>query len=190
MDSEKKRMFPSTGVAIAAVLGLLVLASVAFNPYCPMRGAFAGSKAEGAEAANFRLKDFDGDLVDFRQATEGKAVVLKFGALWCGWCQQQSEDFAVLQGQLDPEKAMIFEVSVHSDEPMEKVREKHQSLGLRHTVVRDEDNEAATKYSVSGLPAVFVIAPDGTIAYRAHYTPADRLLKEIEKALEGTKQAG
>lgn len=188
-ETPKKKSKAASLFIIGGAVAVLFAASVAFNPYCPLRGVAGGGGAEtGGEAVNFALRDLDGELVDFREATAGKAVVLKFGALWCGWCNKQSEDFQTLQDQLDPEKAVIFEVSVRGDEPVEKVREKQQSLGLRHTIVRDPENDAAAKYGVSGIPAVFVISPDGTIAYRGYYTPADKLMREVEKALEGASK--
>lgn len=185
-ETPKKKSNPASLVFFGAAAAVLLAVLVA----CPQQGAPGGGAAAGDEAPNFALRDLDGNLVDFREATDGKAVVLKFGALWCGWCNKQSEDFVELQERLDPEKAVIFEVSISSDEPAEKVREKQAELGLRHTVVRDPEDEAAGKYGVSGIPAVFVISPGGDITYRAHYTPADKLLREVEAVLKGEAKKG
>jgi len=133
-------------------------------------------------APDFTLKTLGGEEVTFSEARKGKVAILKFGALWCGWCQKQAEEFAKLQPKLDPEKTIIFEVSVSNDEPVEKVREHAKKKGLVHTIVRDENDKAASKYGVEFLPTLFVISPDGHVVWKGAYTEAEKLAKIVEQA--------
>ena len=58
---------------------------------------------------------------------------------------------------------------------------------MQHPVLMDDDGKSGEAYGVDGIPATFVIGPDGFV-YGAHsgFSPdyAELLKRDIKKALE------
>ena len=135
-------------------------------------------------SVDFKLNDLSGKAVDFAEARKGRVVLLKFGALWCGWCNKQAEEFVKLQQKLDPKKAIIFEVSVKTDLPAEKVLAKAQGQGLKHTIVRDGEGAVSSRFGIESLPSLFIISREGRVVWRGAYTTADKLESLLKKAYE------
>lgn len=176
----RETVLATIGLTVAA--GLLIAAGTGF-----MQGQTNARQTspDPQQAIDFTLKDLEGQEVEFAKATKGKAVVLKFGALWCGWCNKQSEDFQTLQTTLDADREMIVEVSIKEDYSVDDVRKHKEELGLKHMILRDSGGGVAGDYKVEGIPAVFVIDPDGMVLYRGHYTPADKLRSLLDEAVTG-----
>lgn len=181
--SKKNSALAKSALGIGAALLLVALAVATMaNP------GGRSAQPEPSSAIDFTLESIEGQEVNFAEATRDKAVVLKFGALWCGWCNKQSEDFQDLAKTMDAERSMIVEISIQNDFPVEQVKQRKAELGLDHTVLRDAEGKVAEAYKVSGIPAVLVIDPQGDVVYRAHYTPAERLQALLDQALEGAAE--
>ena len=115
-------------------------------------------------APDFILQDTDGKthrLSDYR----GRPVIINFWTTWCPPCREElpsmnrawhlikEEGIAMLAINMgeDEDTIFIFSADYPSDFP----------------ILMDQSGEVIEQWPVKGLPTTYVIAPDGTIAYRA-----------------------
>ena len=118
----------------------------------------------GVVAPDFELLDTDGKshrLSDYR----GRPVIINFWATWCPPCREEipsmnrawqrlvEEDIAMLAINMgeDEDTIFIFTADYPADFP----------------ILLDRSGEVIAEWPVKGLPTTFVVAPDGTLAYRA-----------------------
>ena len=140
------------------VIVLLVLAGVA-NAEQTLT-AISG----GISAPEFVLQDTEGRthrLSDYR----GKPVIVNFWTTWCPPCREEipsmnrawhlleEDDIALLAINMgeDEDTIFIFTADYPADFPM----------------LMDREGAVIAEWPVKGLPTTYVIAPDGTLAYRA-----------------------
>jgi peroxiredoxin len=118
----------------------------------------------GVVAPDFELLDTDGNihrLSDYR----GRPVIINFWATWCPPCREEipsmnrawqrlvEEDIAMLAINMgeDEDTIFIFTADYPADFP----------------ILLDRSGEVIAEWPVKGLPTTFVVAPDGTLAFRA-----------------------
>lgn len=119
--------------------------------------------AVGAVAPNFTLKDVNGKSVSLSDY-KGKLVLLEFWASWCSPCRAESPNLLKQYAAFKDKGFEILGVSVDSDKA--KWLDAIKKDGLTWTQVSDLkgwDNDARKVYGISGVPANFLISPDGKI---------------------------
>jgi peroxiredoxin len=117
----------------------------------------------GGPAPEISLKDLQGHevrLSDFR----GKVVLLNF---WATWCKPCKEEMPAMQTSYDKLRDKGFVVlAVNELEDTDRVAEHIRTHGHTFEVVMDRNNNVANRYGVVGLPASFVIDPQGIVRER------------------------
>ncbi len=117
----------------------------------------------GAVAPNFTQKDVNGkpvSLTDYK----GKYVLVEFWASWCSPCRAESPNLLKQYAAYKDKGFEILGVSVDSDKA--KWLEAIKKDGLTWTQVSDLkgwESDARKVYGISGVPANFLISPDGKI---------------------------
>jgi peroxiredoxin len=176
-------MIPCGNAGRRICLGGALLALVLTG--CPGQPGSASARVwTDQQAPDFTLEDLEGRTVSFAEARRDKVVLLKFGALWCGWCNRQADEFVRLQPHLNADETVLLEVSVKSDLPAEEVRARHESLGLKHTILRDPTGEVGHLYGVRYLPSLFIVDRRGVVVWSGGYTKADELADLLRKAAQ------
>ncbi len=119
--------------------------------------------AKGAEAPVFSMKDVNGQSVSLKDL-RGKTVLLEFWASWCSPCRAENPNLKE-QYKLYKEKGFeILGVSLDSDKKKwEDAIAKDGIPWIHVSDLKGWSNEAGILYGVSGVPAGFLIGPDGKI---------------------------
>src|SRR5437588_9251729 len=117
----------------------------------------------GSPAPEIVLKDLQGrdvKLSDLR----GKVVLVNF---WATWCKPCKEEMPAMQASYDKLRDKGFVVlAVNELEDTARVAEHIRTHGHTFEVVMDHNNQVANVYGVVGLPASFLIDPQGIVRER------------------------
>lgn len=119
--------------------------------------------AMGAAAPNFTQKDPNGKPVSLSDY-KGKYVLVEFWASWCAPCRAESPNLLKQYVAFKDKGFEILGVSVDSDKA--KWLDAIKKDGLTWTQVSDLkgwESEARKVYGISGVPANFLISPEGKI---------------------------
>ena len=137
--------------------------------------------ALGGDAPNFSQKDVAGktiSLADFK----GKYVLVEFWASWCSPCRAESPNLLKQYAKFKEKGFEILGVSVDSDKA--KWVEAIKKDGLTWPQISDLkgwDNEARKVYGITGVPANFLISPEGKII--GSHLMGEALNKKLETLL-------
>jgi thiol-disulfide isomerase/thioredoxin len=131
-----------------------------FLPRPPGPRAALSQMSQPAEY-QWRLRDLNDQPVPFSRF-KGKAVFLNIWATWCGPCVREMPSIARLASDPRLNGAKIEFVCVSIDSDSEVVRTFLKDKGWTMTFLRA--NGVPSVFRTEGIPATFVIAPDGRIA--------------------------
>ncbi len=117
----------------------------------------------GAEAPDFTQNTPDGKPVSLKDY-RGKYVLVDFWASWCGPCRGENPHVVAAFNKFKDKNFDILGVSL--DDNKDKWLAAIEKDGLTWTHISDLKgwgNEAAAAYGVRGIPANYLIGPDGKI---------------------------
>ena len=141
---------------VLSVIGVLIVVS-------GLVGMAARPPLVGSPAPEIALQDLQGrdvKLSDLR----GKVVLVNF---WATWCKPCKEEMPAMQASYDKLRDKGFVVlAVNELEDTARVAEHIRTHGHTFEVVMDHNNQVANKYGVVGLPASFLIDPQGIVRER------------------------
>lgn len=117
----------------------------------------------GIEAPEISLSTPDGKQVRL-SSYRGKYVLVDFWASWCGPCRQENPNVVKAYNQFKGDKFAILGVSLDNDK--DKWEKAIAQDGLTWTHISDLkgwQSIAARDYNVNGIPANFLVDPEGKI---------------------------
>ncbi len=115
-------------------------------------------------APDFELADTDGNmhrLSDYR----GKTVIINFWTTWCPPCREEIPSMNRAWRELADEEVVILAINMGEDEDTIFVFTADYPADF--PLLLDRDGAVIAEWPVKGLPTTYVVAPDGSIAYRA-----------------------
>jgi peroxiredoxin len=115
-------------------------------------------------APDFILPDTAGKLhrlSDYR----GRPVIINFWATWCPPCREEIPSMNRAWRRLREEGVVMLAINVGEDE--DTIFVFTADYPAEFPLLLDRSGEVIGQWPVKGLPTSYVIAPDGTLAYRA-----------------------
>ncbi len=114
---------------------------------------------------DFYLMDLDGVYTRLSES-KGKVVFLNFFATWCPPCRNEMPSMQKLHDKMKGSDFEMIAVSVDRG-GSDRVKDFIRKNGYTFKVLLDGDGSAAKKYSVSSIPATFIIDKEGNVVHRA-----------------------
>lgn len=135
-----------------------------------------------AKAPDFSQPDVNGKSISL-SSFKGKYVLLDFWASWCKPCRQDNPNVVKAYNEFKDKNFTIFGVSL--DQNKEAWQQAIHQDGLTWTHASDLkfwSNEAAVLYGVQGIPANFLIDPNGNII--AQDLHGEEIVRELRKVVK------
>lgn len=133
-----------------------------------MKREYSG-KMFSKTAPDFTLKNLEGKNVKLSDL-KGKVVVIDFWATWCGPCVQSFPGMKKVTDKYKNDANVVFLFIATSEDPKnreERLKRFIQKKKYDFNVLVDENDVAAERFNVSGIPAKFVINPAGNICFNS-----------------------
>jgi cytochrome c biogenesis protein CcmG/thiol:disulfide interchange protein DsbE len=151
----------------------------------------------GQSAPNFTLHGATGGTYTL-SAQRGHPVFLEFFATWCPVCQGEAPIMARLTREYASQGVRVWSVLAnsygrdyeHSGYSDLRLADKSdlawyaRSFNVRHPQLIDPNFSTVNTYGISGYPGLYLVNPDGTVAY-AHsgHVPYPVLANALNKSL-------
>jgi len=119
---------------------------------------------DGRAAPPLVLKNMDGDKWDIA-AARGHWVFVHFWATWCGPCRREMPTVQAIYPQFDARQLEIVVVNVAESE--DTVFSFLASVAPDLTPLMDNDGLVTEQWQPRGLPATFLVDPEGRLRYLA-----------------------
>lgn len=117
----------------------------------------------GEEAPQFTATALDGNTIDLAKL-RGKVVLIDFWATWCAPCLAEMPTIRRAYDEYGPRGFAVIGVSLDFESSM--VRRFAESKEVPWPLCAlgpEEENPIARAYNVEGIPATFLIGPDGKV---------------------------
>jgi len=146
-------------IAASIILIILIVISGAVD-------ISSAEKEEKIPAPEFTLPSLDSRKAALKDY-KGKYVFLNFWATWCGPCIDEMPSMERLYQKFKTRKNFeMLAVSIDKG-GVELVKRFVKENKLTFTVLLDRDSEVAAAYGVMGIPATYLIDPNGDVINKA-----------------------
>jgi cytochrome c biogenesis protein CcmG, thiol:disulfide interchange protein DsbE len=134
--------------------------------------------AEPLSGDNIQLETDKG--VISLQSLRGKVIYLDFWASWCSPCQK-SFPWMNEMHQKYSDKGLVI-VAVNVDEKRVDASRLLTKIPADFIIAYDSEGKLAPSFGLKAMPSSYVIAADGSIAYR-HIGFKEKMIAEYEKSI-------
>jgi peroxiredoxin len=124
----------------------------------------------GDLAPEFQLARMDGSTLSLGDL-RGQPAVLVFWASWCPFCREEAPHVNQLAGEYEARGVRVLGVNVHDSQARTEWGIK--DFGIRYSVARDADGNAARDYNVEGIPTVVFLDRKGAVRYVGNHVAND-----------------
>lgn len=140
----------------------------------------------GSPAPEIRLQTPDGKLVSL-SSFRGKYVLIDFWASWCGPCRQENPNVVKAYNSFKDKNFTILGVSLDEDKDKWIQAIKKDNLTWTHiSDLKGWQSVAARDYNVNGIPANFLVDPNGIII--ASNLRGEELSAKLDEVLNANGQ--
>ncbi|MBI5419601.1 MAG: redoxin domain-containing protein [Deltaproteobacteria bacterium] len=142
--------------ACAATLAVLLLLCAGSAP----------AVSVGERAVSIEGDDLSGEKVSLQSHIGRKAILLKFGSIYCSTCVSSLEDIARIRRKFKSSDLEIIGVNldVYGLSRVRRFYRGYASL-IKYPMIIDEKLAASRPYDIQSIPAHIVIDKEGTVRY-------------------------
>jgi len=115
-------------------------------------------------APALRLADMDGEAFDLDEA-RGRWVFVHFWASWCGPCRKEMPAIQRMAGQLGGDGPVLVLINTAEDE--DTLFTFLATIAPDLPSLMDRDGSVTEAWEPRGLPATFLVDPEGRLRYQA-----------------------
>jgi peroxiredoxin len=120
--------------------------------------------ASGRKAPDFRLKDINGNMVQFSDFLNSGPILVDFWATWCVPCIKEMEHFQKLYQQYQERGFLILGIAVDNPRSASKIKPTVRAKGWTFPILLDPKKEVLKKFGGGNLiPFTAVVSPNGDI---------------------------
>lgn len=119
---------------------------------------------DAEKAPDFRLADMDGEWFELQDA-RGSWVFVHFWASWCGPCRKEMPAIQRMEEQLRNSDLEIVMINTAEDE--DTIFSFMSIYAPDMTTLMDSDGLATEPWQPRGLPATYLVDPEGKLRYQA-----------------------
>jgi len=131
-----------------------------------------GLHLEGRESAlynkpapAFSLSTLDGHPVSLAEFHGKQNLVVTFWASWCGPCQMELPVLKAFYQKAHAARGDFEIVAISIDDDLADAEKAAHKLALPFPVLYDAGQKTATAYSVSAIPAMFIVDKTGKVIF-------------------------
>jgi len=152
---------------------------------------FAGIKLLGAKVGSsappIEAQALDGKTIRLADQ-RGKLVYVDFWATWCAPCVAEMPNVAKAYEKFNADGLVVIGISFDRDaDALRRFVEQRKIPWPQILAEGAERGPLAQAYGVAGIPATFLIGPDGTVLERD--LRGERLLQRVEEEIKKLKAA-
>lgn len=151
------------GGLLAGWFGYLAFFAPGMNPNLTEPGLGVTGASRAADF-DWKLQDLEGNpasLADYR----GKTIFLNLWATWCGPCVREMPSIEALASNEElRQKGVVVLAVATGGEDLEKVRRFVENSGYNRITFLSSEVAPPEVFLTQGIPATFLIGPDGQIA--------------------------
>lgn len=145
-----------------AVIAIVILTMAGYA--LATRAAGQGREPNvGAEAIDFAAPAFSGEMFHLAEL-RGRPVVVNFWASWCAPCRAEAPALERVWQAYRDKGIVLLGVDIQDTE--HEARAFLDEFRITYPNVRDERDEVARAYGVTGIPATYFIGRDGRVVSR------------------------
>ena len=120
---------------------------------------------QATPAPALRLQDIDGNPYSLQDDGRGGWVLVHFWASWCGPCRKEMPAIQRMARRIDPERLTVLLVNTAEDE--DTIFTFLAAVASEMNSLMDADGQATEAWRPRGLPASYLVDPQGLIRYQA-----------------------
>lgn len=143
---------------------LLALLVFAFPSHAEISVPKGIIKLSGDKAPPLDLKNMDGAPYNIKQS-QGKWVFVHFWAAWCGPCRREMPTVQKMHELLNDTPIDIVLINTAEDD--DTVFSFLSAIAPNLDSLMDRDGKVTELWQPRGLPATFLVSPQGTLEYIA-----------------------
>ena len=157
-------------------------ASFAFV-FCAALAAKAFAAVNVGDKPNIDFQSTDGTHIT-SDALKGRLVLVDFWATWCGPCMAEAPHMVKVRDKYQERGLVIIGISLDDDKAkLLRVAQQSNFTWPQMFDGKGWENRMAKEWGVTGIPATFLLDPEGVVVWKGHPAQMDA---PIEKAFAAT----